>query len=469
MHEKTIIIGGGISGLTLAWKLAENGVPVTVLEAKDTVGGLARTVRHGGCGMDVGPHSFFSEDKEIIQTVLDLFDGTLKSAPRQVKFYYEGRYLDYPLTASTVLFQMGYLNGLHSVCSFLKSRLFPHRVATPAGEDETVEDWALSSFGKHLYQTFFKPYTEQFWKISCSKLSARSIPTHTRMSFLNTLKLLFLKRLKRSGGSLVEREMLPTYYPPTGYGEITDRVADAARAAGATIRTSCCAEEVLRTDSGTVKVRCRVGDTYEEFEGERLVSTIPLHLFVRMLQPLVPDAVSAAAEKLDYRALVTLGMVTNKQNILSTSYMYMLNRPFNRITEMNKFSPQTSPPDENILMLEMPVLRDSLAWEASAKELFDMCIDSLAEDGFLQPGDVKDLILIKEPYAYPVYRKDYAPNLKTVLDYIENDPALSTLGRLGEFMYMDIDECMRRAFDFAEQIVKKQAFHQFPEPKTRVD
>ena len=106
MSEKTIILGGGISGLSLAWKLAESGVPVMLLEAEDATGGLARTVHQDECGMDVGPHSFFSEDEEIVRTVQDLFHGQLQAAPRQVQFYYEGKYLDYPLTAGTVLFQI---------------------------------------------------------------------------------------------------------------------------------------------------------------------------------------------------------------------------------------------------------------------------------------------------------------------------------------------------------------------------
>ena len=453
MSERTIILGGGISGLSLAWKLAEAGVPVILLEAEDATGGLARTVHQNGCGMDVGPHSFFSEDEEIIRTVQDLFHGQLQAAPRQVQFYYEGKYLDYPLTAGTVLFQMGYLNGLRSVLSFLKSRLLPHRAASPPGEDETVEDWALGSFGEHLYRTFFKPYTEQFWKIPCTELSSRSIPTHTRMSFLNTLKLLFLKRLKKRGSSLIEREMLPTYYPPSGFGEIADRVTAAARKAGAEIKTGCRATEIRKQGNGTVQVHFEHDGQTGVVEGGRVVSTIALHHFIRMLGPEVPSEVNLAAEQLDYRALVALGMVTTKQDILHAGYIYLLNQPYNRISEMNAFSLQTSPPDKNILMVEMPVLRESIAWKASKEDLFDLCIESLSKDGFLQPGDVEDLILIKEPYAYPVYRKDYASNLKTVLEFINQQSGLSTLGRLGEFMYMDIDECMRCAFEHAEKII----------------
>ncbi len=83
-----------------------------------------------------------------------------------------------------------------------------------------------------------------------------------------------------------------------------------------------------------------------------------------------------------------------------------------------------------------------------------MCIHSLAEDGFLLPGDVKRLLLARMPHAYPIYRKDYAANLDTVRQFIEQQPAVSTLGRSGEFMYMDVDRCARRAFDLADVLLQ---------------
>ena len=82
-----------------------------------------------------------------------------------------------------------------------------------------------------------------------------------------------------------------------------------------------------------------------------------------------------------------------------------------------------------------------------------MCVGPLAEDGVLGPGDVKRLLLVRAPNAYPIYRKDYAPNLKGVLDYINEQDGIFTLGRTGEFIYMDVDKCMRRAFDFADRVL----------------
>lgn len=451
MGSKVIILGAGISGLSLAWRLGRKGLKVHVLESSGTVGGLAGTYREDGYCMDVGPHSFFSEDTEVLDIVLELFDNRLTPKPRQVKFLYQNRYLDYPLTPYGVLFQMGFWSGIRAGLSFLKSRVAPRRRLPAGDEDETVEDWAIESFGEHLYRTFFKPYTEQFWKLPCTELSSRTIPTHTRMSFINTLRLLLRKRIAQKDPSLIEREMLPTYYPDTGFAEIAERVADAAREAGAEIQNNSKAMLVEELAGPKLRVEYEFDGERKHIEGSHVVSTIPLGQFVTMLRPAVPPDVRTSADKLEYRSLLTLGMVAEKKNILGCGYIYVLDRPYNRISEMNEFSPTTSPAGENILMVEMPCLKDSVVWSASKEDLFDMCIGSLAEDGFLSPGDVKHLLLIKEPHAYPIYRKDYALNLKNVFDYINERRRIATLGRLGEFMYMDIDACMRRAFDFADR------------------
>ncbi|MBW1782790.1 MAG: FAD-dependent oxidoreductase [Deltaproteobacteria bacterium] len=453
MEKQVIILGGGFSGLSLALRLSNLGIKVCLLESDNTIGGLAGTLRDDGHCMDIGPHSFFTEDNEILQMVITLFNNRLPSRPREVKFYYQGKYLDYPLTAYNVLVQMGIWSGIRTGLSFLKSKLIPKRRPSKEGQDETVEDWAISSFGEHLYRTFFKPYTEQFWKLPCSELSSRSIPTHTRMSFFNTLKLLVHKRIKSEDASLIEREMLPTYYPDSGFAEIAERIAEKATQAGARIHLNCEAVRVDELPHGRMRVCYDSNGKESEIEGSHVVSTIPLNQFVKMLSPPPPAFISSCADRLSYRSLTALGMVTEKQNILNCGYIYVLDRPYNRITEMNQFSPRTSPSDENIIMVEIPCLKNSSAWTASKEELFNMCIGSLAEDGFLAPGDVKRLLLIRAPNAYPIYRKDYTANLERVLDFINGKHGIFTLGRTGEFMYMDVDKCMRRAFDFADRIL----------------
>ncbi|MDD5097381.1 MAG: FAD-dependent oxidoreductase [Candidatus Omnitrophica bacterium] len=452
MSKHLIILGAGISGLSAAWRASENSIKVDVFESGFSVGGLAGTMRQGQYSLDVGPHSFFSDDQEIVNLVCNLFENKLQPTPRKVKFYYRGKYMDYPLTAHGVLFQMGPLASIQAVGSFLKGKIFPKRRNFIAGEDETVEDWAITNFGGYLYRTFFKPYTEQFWKVPCSELSSRSIPTHTRMSFINTLKLLLHQKANKQGKSLIEREMRPTYYPDTGFVGIAEKIAKLIEKNHGQVHLGSEVTQVTQLPNGKMRIAYKCNGKKEEMEADQVISTIPLSLLAKMFAPAFAPKILASANKLEYRSLVVLGMLTQKQNILNCGYAYLLNRPFNRIFEMNEFSLKTSLPGENIIAVEIPCLSDSAIWKATKDELFNMCIASLAEDGFIGPGDIKKLFLVKAQYAYPIYRKDYAVHLAQVRDYLKKYSSLATLGRCGEFMYMDIDECMKRAFSLIDNL-----------------
>jgi len=450
MQKHVIILGAGISGLSGAWRLSDKGIKVDVFESSLFVGGLAGTMREGQYCLDIGPHSFFSDDQQIVNTVRRLFNKELQPSSRKVKFFYKGKYMDYPLTVQGVFLQMGFCSGLRAGFSFLKGKAFSCKRVIVDGEDETVEDWAIANFGEYLYRTFFKPYTEQFWKVPCSELSSRSIPTHTRMSFVNTLKLLLHQKADKQGKSLIEREMCPTYYPDNGFAEIAEQIAKLIEKNQGHIHLGCEVTGVTELSNGRMRILYQHDGQQKEMESNYVVSTMPLPLLTKMLNPSVSPEAMASADKLEYRSLVVLGMLTQKQNILDCGYAYLLNRPFNRIFEMNVFSPYTSLPEENIIAVEMPCLRDSTIWTATKEELFNICISSLAEDGFIEPGDVKRLFLAKAAYAYPIYRKDYAVHLSRIMDYLTKYKSLATLGRCGEFMYMDIDECMKRAFDFVD-------------------
>jgi protoporphyrinogen oxidase len=454
-EAEVVVIGAGVSGLSLAWRLAQRGISVCVLEADGVVGGLAKTHRENGCAIDVGAHSFFSDDGEILQTVFDLLGGPLTTQQRRVKLLYQGRFVDYPLSTRAVVFQMGLASGVAAVTSFLAAKAFYRLPPVADPDDYTVEEWAIANFGRHLYRTFFKPYTEQFWKLPCSELSARTIPTHTRMSFLHACGLLVRRAVSRGDMSLVEREALPMYYPPGGFGAIAEAIAQAAVAGGAKILVNSPAVRVEFQSGSRARVHYEGGGTSGHIDGGHVVSTVPLDRFISMLDPGAPSEVRASAARLEYRALRALGMVTDRHDILGCNYVYVLNRPYQRVTEMNTFSPHTSPPGHNILMIGVPCVPGSVGWEVSKEELFDMCIGPLSSDGFLDPGDVLGLVQIKSPAAYPVYRKGYRADLSRVLAYIAERGQLDTLGRCGEFRYQDVDRCMQHAFRLAERITAR--------------
>ncbi len=457
MHSpKVVIIGAGVSGLTLGWKLAEAGMNVRIFESAPSAGGLAGTFRQDGYSLDIGPHSFFTEDSEVREMVLSLFgpQESLEAKSRRVKLHFQGRWLDYPFTAVSVLSQMGLPFSTAVLLDLLKAKISPKPLPSGRQEDLSVEDWVPACFGRHLYESFFKPYTEQFWQIPCAELSARAIPTHTQLSFANALQSILRKTRTKGASSQIDREKLPTYYPKKGYGEISEKIAERFSSAGGEIHFSCRVESLNRHSDGTSRVVYLKGSERHEAEADHVISTLPISIFAGMIRPSLPPEVLSSAEKLEFRPFLMLGMALRRQNVLSADYIYTLGRPYNRITEFNKFSPALSPAGENILAVEIPCRYGSEIWNACKEDLFEQCLPGLEKDISLKREEVSRLFLVKAAHAYPVYRKGYETHLRRVLKVVEDIPGFSTLGRGGEFHYMDADQCVRRALDLSKRLVR---------------
>lgn len=454
MTTKVLILGGGISGLSLGWKLAEKGVSVEVLEAKESVGGLAATVRMDGHSMDYGPHSLFSEDPRILNTIRTLFDGGISAGVRDVRLYMSGKYLRYPLNAEDIILKLGAWPSARCFVSFLLTKMSkaPHY----GSRGPTMEQWSRRQFGRGLHELFFKPYTEQFWDVKCSELSPDCIPSYKHMSFTRTLKLLVTPRKRRENVSIVDREMLPLYYPREGFGAIADRVAQRLTSAGGSIHTGLRASEARRLKGGgfLVKARNREGEE-REFEADYVVSTIPISRFARMITPKIPHEAYEAAQALKYLSLLVLYVATDKRKLLNCMYEYCLEKPYNRITDVNNF---TLVPDAqrtgNMLSIEQSCHMGDRWWKQSKEELFKRYLPHLEEEGILKESDVTALYLLKAPYAYPMYLYNYKESLSIFRKFIATEPNLRICGRIGAFRYMDIDQCMKLAFGLADEMAR---------------
>src|SRR5258708_24745910 len=165
--KRVVIMGAGPAGLTAAHELRRTDIPVTVIE-KDPhfVGGIARTVEHGGYRFDIGGHRFFSKSQEIEDLWTEIMGDELRSCARISRIYYRQKYFAYPLRPANALRNLGAVEALRCLVSYLVARVRP--VKNP----RSLEDWVRNQFGHRLFSMFFKTYTDQVWRISTRELSA---------------------------------------------------------------------------------------------------------------------------------------------------------------------------------------------------------------------------------------------------------------------------------------------------------
>ncbi len=456
--KKIVIIGGGITGLSTAWKLAENGKEVIIIESSDSVGGLARSVKVDNYYFDIGPHSFFSEDKEVFNAVMDLFRGEAGEIPfsrRSVKMWFRDRYVDYPLSAKSVLLQMGLISPILSSLSFAKSYLLSLFVKPKDKERLTIEEWAIGNFGKYLFLNFFKPYTEQFWKIPTSELSHRVIPSSKKMDFAKTLKHLLISKYleisKREPGklSLVQRESLPSYYPKKGFGEIAKRISNIVTTKGGKILLNETVEEIKINNDKSFEIKTNKG----LINCECVVSTIPINKLVPKILPKPSMEILDQSSKLQYLSLILVYLITKRKNVLNCQYCYYINKPYNRISEMNAFSDNTSPEDKNILSVEISCLPNSDLLSMKDSDLYDRCMTSIEKDKIISKDEIIDYKVLKVSNVYPIYRKDYEKSLNETNKFFSGISNFFSIGRQGQFYYGDIDQMIRIGFDKAKKII----------------
>ncbi len=147
--------------------------------------------------------------------------------PRKSRIYYLRKFFDYPITVTaTTLGNLGVARTFRVGMSYLKSRVSQIR------PEKSLEDFLINRFGRELYLTFFKSYTEKVWGMPCDEISAEWGAQRIKGLSLTTAVKHFLKKSlgrtakedvsqKGTDTSLIERFM----YPKFGPGQLWEHVA----------------------------------------------------------------------------------------------------------------------------------------------------------------------------------------------------------------------------------------------------
>ncbi len=98
-------------------------------------------------------------------------------------------------------------------------------------------------------------------------------------------------------------------YPRRGYGQIVERLAEAAVDAGASVRLGSAITGVRVDDDG---VTVSAGSGGDEYRGAVCLSTIPLAALAGMVDPAPPETVTEALAKVRTRAMILVYLVLER-------------------------------------------------------------------------------------------------------------------------------------------------------------
>jgi protoporphyrinogen/coproporphyrinogen III oxidase len=167
----TIVIGGGISGLTCAYALKRSGQNVLLLEASARPGGMIQSVTENGYLFELGPQSF-SGTEPLFKLCDELgISGELVEAPRGAPRYIlvDGKLV--PVPFSPAAFLLSPLLSWRTKLSMLSEVL---RTSKSPESDESVAAFVRAKFTPELLDRVVGPFVSGIYAGDPEFLSLRA-------------------------------------------------------------------------------------------------------------------------------------------------------------------------------------------------------------------------------------------------------------------------------------------------------
>jgi protoporphyrinogen oxidase len=434
-EKQVVIIGAGPAGLTAAYELAKLNLRPIIVEKGDKVGGLARTEDYKGFYFDMGGHRFFTKVDEVKKMWREILAEDFLRRPRLSRIYYNKKFFHYPLKPLNALMGLGVRESILIALSYLRWRLAPYLY------EDSFEQWVTNRFGKRLFQTFFKTYTEKVWGISCSELKAEWAAQRIKDLSLKTVLLSMFVKPKNTIKTLIDQ----FDYPCRGPGMMWNAVKEQVEKRGGLVRLNANVAEIRVKGRCIESVLVANNGHREIVQGTDFISSMPVTEFIKKLDPPPPEDILTAAEKLKYRDFLTVCLIVNKRDLFPDNWIYVHDPEVKvgRIQNFKNWSPHMVPDlAKSSLGLEYFCSEGDDLWKMSDAELVQLGKRELERIGLASAADIEDGCVFRVPKAYPIYDSDYRDYLAIVRDFVGSLENYQTIGRNGLHRYNNQDHAM---------------------------
>jgi protoporphyrinogen oxidase len=432
------VLGAGPAGLAAAWRAAEAGHEVVVLERATAVGGMAGSFEVAGLRVDHGSHRLHpATPPEMLGALRELLGTDLQTRPRHGRIRLLDRWLAFPLRTGDLL------------------RRTPRRFAARAAVDaatgplrrpraDTFAEVVRAGLGPAVLDAFYGPYARKLWDADAADLAGEL--ARRRVSAASPADIVRrLARGARGGG----RTFL---YPRRGFGAIAEALAEAAVGAGADLRLGRAVTGLRRHADGggwTVAV-----DGNGALDADQVWSTAPLPALVGMVDPPAPDEAVAAASGLRHRALVLLYLVLDRPQWTEFDAHYFPGPEVlaARVSEPRNYRDDPGQPDDRtVLCAEIACWAGDEVWAAPDEELADRLAAGLGATGLPEPRPVA-VESRRLARVYPVYRPGADADLAAVEAWAGGLGGLITFGRQGLFTPDNTHHALAMGWDAADSL-----------------
>jgi protoporphyrinogen oxidase len=366
------------------------------------------------------------------------------------------------------LTNLGLVRILKMVLSYLRVHLLPFRA------EKTLEDFFINRFGRELYLTFFKDYTEKVWGVPCREIKPEW--GAQRIKGLSATKTILhaIRKLVKPKNDINQKEVETSlieqfYYPKLGPGQIWETSAEIIKANGGQVvlNTMVVAIETENDRVAAVCVRDEISGRLTRHKTDYVFSSMPVRELIAAMGNSVPEPVKAVAAGLVYRDFITVGLLLRKLKIKNESnirtvndlipdnWIYIQEREvkLGRLQIFNNWSPyMVHDPDTVWIGLEYFCNEGDDLWSMTDDKFSYFAIKELSSIDIINQEDVLDSTVLRIPKAYPAYFGSYG-QFDIVQEYTDRFDNLFLIGRNGMHRYNNADHSMLTAMTAVDNVI----------------
>lgn len=432
------VLGGGVAGTVAARELAASeGFEIDLLEQKDTLGGLHRSIELEGLNYDIGTF-LFDRSHTFLQTFPELYRSFVQTEHLGLSITGRGTIDHYPMTIR------GYLRD-HGPIRFSTDILDLMRCKLTCRKRETLVEYLQYYLGRGIYgRSGLKKYIERLYAAPDSEVdlefALQRIPSLPEECGLRRN----LGRLVREIWHHPTKEGTWGCYvrPREGFQAVYATVERVLKQKGVNVRKGVSIRGVERTGAGYL-VHLE-GEPSERYD--RIVSTIPVAVMMRLLGLQIacpPETIRLVS--LCYRLRGDLG-IRNAGMVCNFTQRGYWKR-------FNVFSSYYGKADgEEYFVVECPARMSDTRDEEFFRHDFEQHIAELP----VLNGTLRFQGSVITPHAYPFLRRadlEYVAAAREAL----TDAGIDITGRQGTFRYTSADATARLSRDLARNLAAECA------------
>ena len=379
--KSVAVLGGGISGLTCALRIAQEGHRVTLIESSEQLGGLGTFFEHDGRMFEKFYHCMLPSDGPLLRVLETLgIRDEVYWKPTTFAYAHQGRF--YPLNTAIDLLKFAPLRFIDRIRVGITG-LYGRLVSDKGLDNVTTVKWLTKLSGKSAFAKFWQPMLE-------AKFGDR---------YHDVPALWFWTRFNREKG---ESKGECKGYIKGGYKHITDSFVRVLRSLGSEIRLKTTVHSIdLDADGRTTITTAAGSDSFDQ-----VVITLPTPQVEKLIGPEMRRVMPALDTTTDYQGVINCLLFLKKP--LTTHYWVATpgsEHPFDGVVETSTLTDTADRGQRHVVYLtkylhrgdeRFAVSDDCIRayWIPALKNLFPQ----------LQEEDIEATHIFRAPFVEPIYK-----------------------------------------------------------------